>query len=232
MTQVSRSLRSHLGVVMSLAALTLAVVSADDNWPQFRGARAGVAADDPSLPDVWGPAQNIVWQIDVPGRSWSSPVVWGDHVFVTTAINTAEADTCCRSRPTSSRSNGGTMTFADIAKTSAPHRWVLYDIDFKTGKIRWEREVAMARAVADEAPEEQLCLRDAGDRRRAGLCVLRLRRPVRLRPGRNPAVVEADGCPQDPHRIRQRRLARAVTAVASTSSTTTKSSRSSPHSTR
>ena len=116
MTQVS-SPRSHLGVVMSLAALTLAVVSADNNWPQFRGAQAGVAADDPSLPDAWGPSQNIVWKIDVPGRSWSSPVVWGDHVFVTTAIDTAETDTLLPVSAYVSRSNGGTMSFADLAKT-------------------------------------------------------------------------------------------------------------------
>jgi len=38
-----------------------------------------------------------------------------------------------------SRSNGGTMTFMDVSKPSAPHRWVLYDVDLKTGRIRWER---------------------------------------------------------------------------------------------
>jgi outer membrane protein assembly factor BamB len=141
MTRCS-SLKSQIGVALGLAALTVVVVSADSNWPQFRGAQAGVAADDPSLPDVWGPAQNIVWKIDVPGRSWSSPVVWGDHVFVTTAINTAEADALLPVSAYVSRSNGGTMSFADLARTSAPHRWMLYDIDFKTGKVRWEREVA------------------------------------------------------------------------------------------
>jgi outer membrane protein assembly factor BamB len=100
-----------------------------------------VAADDPSLPDTWGPSQNIAWKIDVPGRSWSSPVVWGDHVFVTTAVNTAEVETLLPVAAYVSRSNGGTSTFRDLA-TPAPHRWVLYDIDFKTGKIRWERQVA------------------------------------------------------------------------------------------
>ena len=104
-----------LGVALGLAALCFAVVSADNNWPQFRGAQGGVAADDPSLPDAWGPSQNIVWKIDVPGRSWSSPVVWGDHVFVTTAINTAEAETLLPVSAYVSRSNGGTMTFRDLA---------------------------------------------------------------------------------------------------------------------
>jgi outer membrane protein assembly factor BamB len=112
-----------------------------DNWPQFRGARAGIAPDDPALPDAWGPAQNVAWKIDLPGRSWSSPVVWGDHVFVTTAINTA-GETPLRPTPEYiSRSGGGTMTAKDLETATTPLRWVVYDIDFKTGKVRWEREV-------------------------------------------------------------------------------------------
>jgi outer membrane protein assembly factor BamB len=123
------------------AALSVTVLSAQDNWPRFRGTDAGVAADHPSLPDVWGPSQNIVWTITVPGRSWSSPIVWGDHIFITTAINTAEVETLLPVASYVSRSNGGTMTFMDVSKPSASHRWVVYDVDFKTGKIRWERTV-------------------------------------------------------------------------------------------
>jgi outer membrane protein assembly factor BamB len=135
------SLKSRVGGVTGLVALAFAVASAESNWPQFRGGQAGVTADDPSLPDAWGPSQNIVWKIDVPGRSWSSPIVWGDHIFVTTAINTTEPDTLLPVSSYVSRSNGGTMSFRDIATSSAPHRWLLYDVDFKTGKIRWERQV-------------------------------------------------------------------------------------------
>lgn len=130
--------------VLCLATLAVAVVSADDNWPRFRGAEGGIAADDSRLPDVWGPAENVIWQVDVPGRSWSSPIVWGDHIFVTTAINTVEADTLMPVSAYVARSGGGTMTFRDIAAPSARHRWILYDIDFKTGRIRWERELASA----------------------------------------------------------------------------------------
>src|SRR5262245_7990830 len=128
-------------VVLSIVTIAHALVSADDNWPRFRGADGGVAADHPSLPDVWGPSQNIVWKVDVPGRSWSSPIVWGDHVFVTTAINTVEEDKLLAASAYVSRSNGGTMTFRDTAKPSASHRWVVYDFDLKTGRIRWERVV-------------------------------------------------------------------------------------------
>jgi len=134
-----RGVKAQAAVALCGVALGIAVASADDEWPRFRGSNGGVAADHPSLPDQWGPAQNIVWKIDVPGRSWSSPVIWGDHVFVTTAINTLEPESLLTVASYVSRSNGGTMTFMDVSKPSAPHRWVLYDVDLKTGRIRWER---------------------------------------------------------------------------------------------
>ena len=74
-----------------LVVLTLAVttgLSADQNWPRFRGANAGAIANDPSLPDTWSATQNVAWKVDIPGIGWGSPVVWGDHVFVTSAVNT------------------------------------------------------------------------------------------------------------------------------------------------
>src|SRR5262245_4474651 len=99
-------LKARVASTLCCAVLAFVAASADDNWPRFRGTEGGVAADHPSLPDVWGPSQNIVWKIDVPGRSWSSPVVWGDHVFVTTAVNTAETETLLPVSAYVSRSNG------------------------------------------------------------------------------------------------------------------------------
>ncbi len=115
------------------------------HWPQFRGTTAGVAPDDPALPEVWSDTENVVWKIDIPGRAWSSPVVWGDHVFVTTALDAKEPAQPLRPVPTyTARSLGGTMSGADIARTTNEHRWILYDVDVQTGKIRWERTIASA----------------------------------------------------------------------------------------
>jgi hypothetical protein len=126
-------------IVLSSHALLSA-----DNWPQFRGLQGGSAPDDPALPDTWGPDQNIVWKLDLPGHSWSSPVVWGDHVFVTTVVNTKAEDAL---RPISeyvARSLGGTMTTKDLSLSTDIHRWMVYDVDLKTGKIRWQRQVREA----------------------------------------------------------------------------------------
>jgi len=124
----------------STSAKATADKPVDKNWPQFRGGRAGVAADDARLPETWSATENVAWKIDVPGRSWSSPVVWGNHVFVVTAINVKQPVPTLNAVGTYlARSLGGPMTGGDISQPVDEHRWVLYDVDFNTGKINWER---------------------------------------------------------------------------------------------
>src|SRR5262245_11605296 len=120
MTQ--RAIVVPLSAVLILAAIPLRLHA--QNWPQFRGSRAGVAADDPRLPETWTTTENVAWRIDLPGRSWSSPVVWGDHVFVVSAVNASNP-----SQPLNpvitylARSLGGTMSGADISRATDEHRW-------------------------------------------------------------------------------------------------------------
>jgi len=125
-------MRRSLLVTGLLASLVTSAVLADE-WPQFRGPQAGVAADDPALPDTWSATQNVAWKAEIPGIGWSSPVVWGDHVFLTTVVNTTQQEP---PKPG--------FYLGDWAASTAPHRWMVYDVDFQTGKIRWEREVSSA----------------------------------------------------------------------------------------
>jgi outer membrane protein assembly factor BamB len=81
-----------------------------------------------------------VWKIDVPGRSWSSPIVWGDHVFVTTVVNVRTPVQTLKPVPEyRGLSWEGALDQNSIETTADPHRWVLYDFDFRTGRVRWER---------------------------------------------------------------------------------------------
>ena len=129
------------------------VISADQEWPQFRGSKSGVAADDPALPDTWSTTQNVAWKIDVRGRGWSSPVVSGDHVFITAAVNTKGSEDALKPVPSyTPRSFGGPMSGQDIATSTDPHRWVLYDVDFNTGKVRWEQTI---RTSVPSEPKHQ-----------------------------------------------------------------------------
>ena len=117
-----------------MALLSLDVAGTTDNWPGFRGPDAGVAADDPALPDTWSETENVVWKTPIPGMGWSSPVVWGDHVFLTSAISAGTEAAPVKGLYDPGDEHGKT-------KAAAQHRWAVYDIDFKTGKVRWTREL-------------------------------------------------------------------------------------------
>src|SRR5262245_58378275 len=134
---------SSAKAVTAFFILLLATSLDAQHWPQFRGTgSSGVAGDDPKLPDTWSSTENVAWKIDIPGRSWSSPVVWGDHVFVLTAINARQPNQPLNAVGTYlARSLGGPMTGADISQPTDEHRWVLFDVNVQTGAIRWERVV-------------------------------------------------------------------------------------------
>jgi len=131
--------------VVCLAILSPARGGLAQDWPQFRGGQGGVAADHPSLPDTWSETQNVVWKIDLPGRGWSSPIVWGDHIFVTTAINLRQPQR--RLLPPEAyrgASTGGTMSRRDLVRDTDEFRWTLYDVDAVSGRVRWERAIHTA----------------------------------------------------------------------------------------
>ena len=62
-----------------------AVAPGTDRWPQFRGPEADGHSPAVGLPLVWNERENIAWKTPIHDRGWSSPVVWDDHVWVTTA---------------------------------------------------------------------------------------------------------------------------------------------------
>ena len=103
------------------------------NWPQFRGPGVrGIVDDDPSLPESWSAAENIAWKTRIPGLGWSSPVVWGNRIFLTTAV----ADSM------SGSPRGGFFDGRVVNPTpTEEYRWIAYCIDLQSGKIAWEREL-------------------------------------------------------------------------------------------
>jgi outer membrane protein assembly factor BamB len=105
--------------------------SADGSWPSFRGAQAAGVAEHQDLPDRWDgrSGQNILWRTPIPGLAHSSPIVWGDRIFVTTAISSRPDATF---RP-------GLYGDGDASDDRSTHRWVLYALDKRTGRILWER---------------------------------------------------------------------------------------------
>jgi outer membrane protein assembly factor BamB len=75
---------SALGVLMVFAAATLAA----DNWPQWRGPALNGVSTETGLPVKWSTTENITWKIPMPGRSGSTPIIWGENIFLN--IGTAD----------------------------------------------------------------------------------------------------------------------------------------------
>lgn len=101
------------------------------SWPSFRGLQASGIAEKQDLPDKWDgkTGENILWKIPIPGLAHSSPIVWGNTVFVTSAVS---SDPKASFRP-------GLYGDGDASKDRSDHRWMIYAIDKRTGKTLWER---------------------------------------------------------------------------------------------
>jgi outer membrane protein assembly factor BamB len=120
-----------IGLAACLAALSLAAQPAPPNWPRFRGPDAAGIADGQHLPTRWDGTSgtNIRWKVPIAGLAHSSPIVWGDRVFVTSAIS---------SQPNASF-KPGLYGDGDASPDRSSHRWVVTAIDRRTGKTIWER---------------------------------------------------------------------------------------------
>lgn len=107
-------------------------LGAREHWPQFRGADSRGIGGNPNLPVRWSATENVEWKTDLPGRGWSSPIVWGDRVFLTTVVSKKAPED-----PKKGLYMGGERPKIH----DAIHQWRVYCLDLRTGKIRWERQV-------------------------------------------------------------------------------------------
>src|SRR5215475_14844801 len=77
-------------IILFIASWFAASVSDNDRWPQFRGPQSSGVAEDPQLPDRWSATENVAWKTTIPGLGWSSPIVWDDHIIITSAISSGK----------------------------------------------------------------------------------------------------------------------------------------------
>lgn len=116
-----------------LAVSLFGIELAADQWPGFRGSdRAAVAAGSP--PAAWNleTRQNIAWRTAIPGLGHSSPIVWGDRVYVTTAVDVGGAAGDVRLGDSS-------VAGIDSAADTGVHEWRLYSLDRATGRVVWQQ---------------------------------------------------------------------------------------------
>src|SRR5262249_8107426 len=97
-------------VIEFLVACQIASTSVAQNWNQFRGPNGDGVVHDAKLPIKWGAKNHVLWNTEVSGVGWSSPVVWGDRIFVTTA----ESETLAKPDPKFTTFDLGTSAPSDV----------------------------------------------------------------------------------------------------------------------
>jgi outer membrane protein assembly factor BamB len=127
-----------LGVLLLTTSLHACDSAGDplDNWPQWRGPLATGVAPKGDPPITWDEKTHIKWKTQLPGLGSATPIVWGDQVFVLTAIDTGRAAAPADLPKTDPRLE---------KKTNPPntyHRFVILSFDRATGKLRWQRTAA------------------------------------------------------------------------------------------
>ena len=105
------------------------------NWPSWRGPHGTGVAENSDPPSTWSETENIHWKSSIPGKGHSTPVVWGDLVFVTTAVPYGP-----QFEPKPDTAPGA----HDNAPVTQRHRFSVVAVDRGTGKTAWKRDVADA----------------------------------------------------------------------------------------
>ena len=126
----------HSTSILLLVALLAPVTAQDDasgagNWPSFRGPNASGVAEGHAAPTRWNAEtlENVKWKTPIPGLGHSSPVVWGNRIFVTSAVSGQE-------KPLLKVGLYGDIT---PVNDDTAHRWMVYCLEKETGRIVWER---------------------------------------------------------------------------------------------
>ena len=101
------------------------------NWPSFRGPNASGVADGTNAPTSWDleKSQNVLWKTSIPGLSHASPIVWGNQIFVITAVSSdANAGFKAKDRG------------IDLANDDAKHTWMIFALDKGNGRVLWSQK--------------------------------------------------------------------------------------------
>lgn len=128
-----------------LACLILPRPCVAQNWPSFRGPAASGIAEGHALPVSWNvdTKENIAWKVPIPGLGHASPIVWGDQVFVVTAV----------------RGEGASVLkpglYGDIGSVEKEGvvTWYVYSIDRSTGDTRWRQKLHAGRPLVKRHPK-------------------------------------------------------------------------------
>jgi outer membrane protein assembly factor BamB len=143
-----------VGAVCALFLVAPTVSGQDKTWPQFRGPNSNPVGVHARLADRWSKTENVEWSQEIPGRGWSSPIVTGGKVYVTTVTTDG------KSKPPQTGTEYSNEYVAELQKQGLPMdevikrvterdielpkevmlHYFLYCLDLKSGRVEWQKE--------------------------------------------------------------------------------------------
>ncbi len=156
-----------------VAGLLLAACAsaAEPEWPGFRGPFANPSVSNPRLPQKWSTTSNVEWSTAIPGLGWSSPIIAGKHVFMTTVTTDGKtkqpqvgssysndyiaelSKQGLKGKELLDRLNARDFEFPDEVSV----HYFLYSIDLDSGKINWKREFHSGRPPGGRHRKNSFC---------------------------------------------------------------------------
>jgi outer membrane protein assembly factor BamB len=125
-----------VGAAVVAAAAAVEAAPNTTSWPQFRGPAGQGISRETGVVDEWSATKNVLWKSPIPGRGHSSPVVWGDRIFLTTAIEGAVDPAA---KPAKHVIDGKDFTHPEGVGADRRHTFKVLAYDAKGGKLLWER---------------------------------------------------------------------------------------------
>ena len=136
MTHSMSDVRLLTSFILTLTLAGPAALAAE-NWPQWRGPGGQGVSADGLVPSEWAPDRNIVWKTELPGTGMSSPIVWGDRIYLTSVI---EGVVVPGHRAVKHRQGQDQdWIHPDSVAADRKHTFKVVALDAQSGKILWDR---------------------------------------------------------------------------------------------
>src|SRR6266511_4782807 len=130
-----------------LAVGLLPITAGAEDWSQFRGPGGSGVSGEPDLPSEWNATRNVRWKVEVPGAGWSSPIVWGSKVFLTTAVAVGEER---KEDPKRGLYFGGKRP----PRGDTIYRWEVHCLNRDDGKTIWQKVAVEKKPTTSLQPKD------------------------------------------------------------------------------
>jgi outer membrane protein assembly factor BamB len=137
MSKTMPDVRALTSLLLTLTLAGPAALAATEHWPQWRGPGGQGVSADSQVPSEWAPGKNVVWKAELPGSGMSSPIVWGERIYVTAVI---EGDAVAGHRAVKHRfGQDQDWVHPDSVAADRKHTFKVVALDARSGRILWDR---------------------------------------------------------------------------------------------